>query len=302
MSAKSDKARGKVRKAVFPVAGLGSRFLPVTKASPKEMLPVVDKPLIQYAVEEAVAAGIEVLIFVNSKSKRSIEDYFDDARALRDHLRQKNKHELLDKITGIIPAGVACVNLRQPYAGGLGDAVLCAEPVIGDEPFAVLLADDLLRAEGPGCLEQLLRVHAAKQGTLLALEEVSLEATSHYGIIAGTLTGDGLWRVERLVEKPPPAEAPSRMGVIGRYVLQPEVFEHLKRTPPGAGGELQLTDAIAGQIGSQPVHGLVYRGVRYDCGDKLGYLRANVEYALEHPDIGDDFRAYLAGLPVRSTT
>lgn len=292
MTANSDK----VRKAVFPVAGLGSRFLPVTKSSPKEMLPIVDKPLIQYAVEEAIAAGIEVLIFVNSKSKRSIEDYFDDARELREHLRQKNKPELLDKITTIIPPEVSCVNLRQPHASGLGDAVLCAESVIHDEPFAVLLADDLLRAEGRGCLEQLLRVYADKRGTVLALEEVAADATDHYGVIGGTRAGDGLWRVERLVEKPRPAEAPSRMAVIGRYVLQPEVFEHLKNVPPGVGGELQLTDAIARQIGSQPVHGLVYRGRRYDCGDKLGYLRANVEYALEHPDVGDDFRAYLASL------
>ncbi len=287
---------GKVRKAVFPVAGLGSRFLPVTKSSPKEMLPIVDKPLIQYAVEEAIAAGIEVLIFVNSKSKRSIEDYFDDARELREHLRDKNKPELLDKIAAIVPPEASCVNLRQPHASGLGDAVLCAESVIHDEPFAVLLADDLLRAEGPGCLEQLLRVYADTRGTVLALEEVATDATDHYGVIGGTRAGDGLWRVERLVEKPRPAEAPSRMAVIGRYVLQPEVFDHLKNVPPGVGGELQLTDAIARQIGSQPVHGLVYRGRRYDCGDKLGYLRANVEYALEHPDVGDDFRAYLASL------
>ena len=291
--------RSKVRKAVFPVAGLGSRFLPVTKASPKEMLPIVDKPLIQYAVEEAVAAGIEVLIFVNSKNKRSIEDYFDDARDLHEDLRRKNKPELLDKITDIIPAGVSCVNLRQPHASGLGDAVLCAEAVIHDEPFAVLLADDLLRAEGPGCLERLLRVYDDKGGAVLALMEVASEATDRYGIIAGTRAGDDLWRIERLVEKPPPAEAPSRMGVIGRYVLQPDIFEHLKSVPSGAGGELQLTDAIASQIGSQPVHGLVYRGRRHDCGDKLGYLCANVEYALERPDLGDDFRAYLANLNVR---
>ena len=291
--------RSKVRKAVFPVAGLGSRFLPVTKASPKEMLPIVDKPLIQYAVEEAVAAGIEVLIFVNSKNKRSIEDYFDDARDLHEDLRRKNKPELLDKITDIIPAGVSCVNLRQPHASGLGDAVLCADAVIRDEPCAVLLADDLLRAEGPGCLERLLRVYDAKGGAVLALMEVASEATDRYGIIAGTRAGDDLWRIERLVEKPPPAEAPSRMGVIGRYVLQPDIFEHLKSVPSGAGGELQLTDAIASQIGSQPVHGLVYRGRRHDCGDKLGYLCANVEYALERPDLGDDFRAYLANLNVR---
>ena len=291
--------RSKVRKAVFPVAGLGSRFLPVTKASPKEMLPIVDKPLIQYAVEEAVAAGIEVLIFVNSKNKRSIEDYFDDARDLREDLRHKNKPELLDKITDIVPAGVSCVNLRQPHASGLGDAVLCAEAVIHDEPFAVLLADDLLRAEGPGCLERLLRVYDDKGGAVLALMEVASAVTDRYGIIAGTRAGDDLWRIERLVEKPPPAEAPSRMGVIGRYVLQPDIFEHLKNVPSGAGGELQLTDAIASQIGSQPVHGLVYRGRRHDCGDKLGYLCANVEYALERPDLGDDFRAYLADLDVR---
>ena len=291
--------RSKVRKAVFPVAGLGSRFLPVTKASPKEMLPIVDKPLIQYAVEEAVAAGIEVLIFVNSKNKRSIEDYFDDARDLHEDLRRKNKPELLDKITDIVPAGVSCVNLRQPHASGLGDAVLCAEAVIHDEPFAVLLADDLLRAEGPGCLERLLRVYDDKGGAVLALMEVASEVTDRYGIIAGTRAGDDLWRIERLVEKPPPAEAPSRMGVIGRYVLQPDIFEHLKNVPSGAGGELQLTDAIASQTGSQPVHGLVYRGRRHDCGDKLGYLCANVEYALERPDLGDDFRAYLADLDVR---
>ena len=194
---------------------------------------------------------------------------------------------------------MSCVTLRQPHASGLGDAVLCAESVIHDEPFAVLLADDLLRTEGRGCLEQLLRVYADKGGAVLALAEVASAVTERYGIIAGTRTGDDLWSIERLVEKPPPGEAPSRLGVIGRYVLQPDIFEHLKRIPPGAGGELQLTDAIASQISSQAVHGLVYRGRRYDCGDKLGYLCANVEYALEHPELGDDFRAYLAHLNVR---
>jgi len=288
--------KNKLRKAVFPVAGYGTRFLPVTKASPKEMLPIVDKPLIQYAVEEAVEAGIEVLIFVNNKSKRAIEDYFDDARELSDHLARKNRPALLEKITGIVPAGVSCVNLRQTEANGLGDAVLCAEAVVHDEPFAVLLADDLVRSDGAGCLKQMADAWQNGGGTMLALEEVAAQAVSRYGVIGGARGGDGLWRVEQLVEKPPPAEAPSRMAVIGRYILQPGIFDHLRNTRPGVGGELQLTDAIARQIGSQPVRGLNYEGRRYDCGSKLGYLRANVEYALEHPDIAGEFRDYLKNL------
>ena len=288
--------KNKLRKAVFPVAGLGTRFLPVTKASPKEMLPVVDKPLIQYAVEEAVEAGIEVLIFVNNRNKRAIEDYFDDARELSDHLTRKNRPKLLEKINDIVPAGVSCVYLRQANSDGLGDAVRCAEAVVHDEPFAVLLADDLVRTDGAGCMTQLTRVWEREGGTVLALEEVAPENTSRYGIIGGARGDDGLWQVEQLVEKPPSGEAPSRMAVIGRYILQPDIFDHLRNTRPGVGGELQLTDAIAKQIDSQPVHGLCYDGQRYDCGDKLGYLRANVEYALQHPDLADDFRDYLKNL------
>lgn len=264
-----------IRKAVFPVAGLGTRFLPATKAMPKEMLPVVDKPLIQYAVEEAVRAGITDLIFITGRHKRSIEDHFDRMPELESELEQKGKVELLNTLKSILPSNVNCIYIRQPVPLGLGHAVLCAEPVVGNEPFAVLLADDLIDAD-VSVTQQLIQVAHAQGGSVLGTQEVPQEDTKKYGIIAGTVCANRTMSVESIVEKPDSSVAPSRNAVVGRYVLEPEIFEHLRHIGRGAGGEIQLTDGIASMLKTRKVFGYNYEGVRYDCGSKEGFFRANI--------------------------
>lgn len=283
----------KITKAVFPVAGLGTRFLPATKASPKEMLPVVDKPLIQYAVEEAVAAGITELIFVTGRNKRSIEDHFDKAYELETELENKNKHKLLDMVQGIIPRSVTCVYTRQPEALGLGHAVLCAQPVVGDEPFAVILADDLIDGE-PGAMEQMVKVFDETHCSVLGVETVAPADTGSYGIVEVRDAPNGRLKVSSIVEKPRPEEAPSNLAVVGRYILTPRIFDRLVNTKPGAGGEIQLTDGIAALLREEDILALPFCGTRYDCGSKLGYLKATVSYGLRHHEVGADFAEYLA--------
>jgi len=284
-----------VRKAVFPVAGLGTRFLPATKASPKEMLPIVDKPLIQYAVEEAVAAGVTDLIFVTGRSKRAIEDHFDKASELERELEQKNKTDLLDLVRGILPKGVNCIYIRQAEPLGLGHAVLCAKPAVGDEPFAVLLADDLLDGTPP-VMKQMTDAFDTWGRSLLAVQDVPREQTGSYGIVASEFVAERLEKVSAMVEKPKPEDAPSTLAVVGRYILTPRIFHHLETVPAGSGGEIQLTDGIAALLAEEAVMAYRYDGVRYDCGSKLGYLEATVSFGLRHPELGEDFRRYLAGL------
>ena len=283
----------KVKKAVFPVAGLGTRFLPATKANPKEMLTVVDKPLIQYAAEEAVNAGIEELIFVTSSSKRAIEDHFDKNYELEAELEKKGKTELLKIVREVVPANVTCVYVRQPEALGLGHAVLCAQPVVGDEPFAVILADDLINCDGNGVLAQMLSVFNDRQCSLLGVEEVPPEETDKYGIVDPEESDGRITHVRNIVEKPAPDVARSNLAVVGRYVLTPAIFKHLEKIPRGAGGEIQLTDAIEQLLHEEQVLAYRFEGKRYDCGSKLGYLQATVEYALQHPELRDEFIAYL---------
>ena len=288
-----------VRKAVFPVAGLGTRFLPATKANPKEMLPVVDKPLIQYAAEEAVAAGITDLIFVTGRNKRAIPDHFDKAYELEMELEKAGKRQMLEIVRGILPEGVTCSYIRQPEALGLGHAVLCAASVVGDAPFAVLLADDLIAppAQGPSCLSQMVRLFEQTQCSVLGVEEIAPEHSRRYGVVdPGERTSERAVQVAGLVEKPEPADAPSNLGIVGRYILTPEIFPILENTGRGAGGEIQLTDAIAELIPSQGVCAYSFLGKRYDCGDKLGYLEATVEFALGHPQLGEQFARYLTSI------
>ena len=292
-----------VRKAVFPVAGLGTRFLPATKAAPKEMLPVVDKPLIQYAVEEAYAAGVRHMIFVTGRSKRAIEDHFDTAYELETELEQAHKHELLALVRSVQPDDMVCAYVRQPRSLGLGHAVLMAEPLVGQEPFAVLLADDLMVGEkgigdsgGPSVLQQMVAAHTQQGRSILAVQEVPLEQVRRYGIVAGEPAGRQLIRVEQIVEKPTPEQAPSRMGVAGRYILTPGIFDEIRNQPTGVGGEIQLTDAIARLMQREAVYAFQYRGKRYDCGSKEGFLEATVELALQHPQVGASFREYLKSL------
>ncbi len=284
----------RVRKAVFPVAGLGTRFLPATKANPKEMLPVVDKPLIQYAVEEAVAAGIDTLIFITGRNKRSIADHFDKAYELESELEQKGKHALLNIVQSIVPKGIHCVYIRQSEALGLGHAVACAEPVVGDEPFAVLLADDLLDApDGSTVLSQMADHFHRYQCSILGVLNVPRDHVNRYGIIDSLPFAPGLSNLQGIVEKPSPDQAPSTLGVVGRYILTPRIFPLLEKTPRGAGGEIQLTDGIAALLQDEQVLACEFQGKRYDCGDKLGYLAANVELGLKHPELGPGFRDYL---------
>ncbi len=283
----------KVTKAVFPVAGLGTRFLPATKASPKEMLPIVDKPLIQYAVEEAVAAGITDLIFVTGRGKRAIEDHFDKAYELEAELSAAGKTKLLKEVRSLLPAGVNCVYVRQGEALGLGHAVLCARYLVGDEPFAVILADDLIDAKVP-VLKQMTDLQAKHGGSIVAVQDVAPEDTASYGIASVKAAKGRLARMTGIVEKPRPQDAPSTLGVVGRYVLSPHIFDLLARTEPGAGREIQLTDAIARLLREEPVHAYEFEGRRYDCGSKIGYLEATVDYALKHEEVADEFREYLA--------
>lgn len=283
----------KITKAVFPVAGLGTRFLPATKASPKEMLPIVDKPLIQYAVEEAVAAGITELIFVTSSSKRAIEDHFDSNFELENMLQQQGKTELLKSIKDILPSGVACAYVRQREALGLGHAVLCAAPLVGDEPFAVLLADDLIAGHGKACLQQMIEVYQDTHSSVIAVEKINSHETDKYGVVGSENLTSNPIKLNCLVEKPKPNDAPSDLAIVGRYILTPEIFQLLRQTKPGAGAEIQLTDAIAGLLKTQKIYGWQFQGKRYDCGSKLGYLEATIAYALKHPELADKVKVLL---------
>jgi UTP--glucose-1-phosphate uridylyltransferase len=282
----------KLKKAVFPVAGLGSRFLPVTKASPKEMLPVVDKPLIQYAVEEAAAAGITDMIFVTGRNKRAIEDHFDKAYEIETELEKKNKNGLLSMVRSVLPEGVRCIYIRQAEPLGLGHAVLCAQPVVGDDPFAVILADDLMDSQPPA-IARMAEIFAREQCSLLGVEEVPPDATASYGIVTiDKMQGDTA-RIHSIVEKPKPKDAPSNLAVIGRYVLTNRIFEMLSRVTPGAGGEIQLTDGISALLAEERALAVRLPGRRFDCGSKLGYLQATVEFGVRHPEIGPEFTKYL---------
>ena len=285
----------KISKAVFPVAGLGTRFLPATKASPKEMMPIVDKPLIQYAVEEAVAAGISDMIFVTGRSKRAIEDHFDKAYELEAELERRGKDELLEFVRNMLPKNINCCYLRQAEALGLGHAVLCAKSIIRDEPFAVMLADDLLEGEPP-VMQQMVEAYDYYNCSILGVEEVPLADTGRYGIVASQPLAERIERVSAIVEKPQPAQAPSNLAVIGRYLLTPDIFSHLERVTPGSGGEIQLTDGIAALLAEQQVLAYRFAGTRYDCGSKLGYLKATVEFGRRHPEVGSEFSSYLESL------
>jgi UTP--glucose-1-phosphate uridylyltransferase len=285
-----------IRKVVFPVAGLGTRFLPATKASPKEMLPIVDKPLIQYAVEEAVAAGCEQMIFVTSSNKRAIEDHFDKNTSLEDELLAHNKLDLLELVHQIVPQGISCIYLRQPEALGLGHAVLCAQPVVGNEPFAVILADDLIDGS-PVCLKQMTDLYEKHPCSIISVEPVPNGQVDKYGVVDPQALYDQVFDIKGVIEKPAPEQAPSNLAIIGRYLLTPEIFNHLKTIPKGAGGEIQLTDAIASLLKQQQVLAYQFTGKRYDCGNKLGYLQATVEFALKHNELKQPFLDYLKNLP-----
>ena len=283
----------KIRKAVFPVAGLGTRFLPATKANPKEMLPIVDKPLIQYAAEEAVEAGVEELIFVTGRTKRSIEDHFDKAYELEAELEKAGKEALLEIVQNIVPDRVACAYVRQAEPLGLGHAVLCAQPAIGDEPFAVLLPDDLIDGGEKGCLKQMVERYERYDAAVIAVERVPPADTGRYGIVETSPLEDGCSRLLSIVEKPKPEDAPSDLGVVGRYILPAEIMRILETIERGAGNEIQLTDAIAKLLERQQVIAYQFDGTRYDCGSKFGYLQATVDYALKHPEVGNEFSGWL---------
>src|ERR1700751_3791304 len=286
-----------IRTAVFPVAGRGTRFLPATKASPKEMLPVVDKPLIQYAVEEALSAGATRLVFITGASKRAIEDHFDSDQELEHMLEAQGKSDLLNQLRSVLPSYASCIYIRQPAPLGLGHAVLCAQPAVGSEPFFVHLADDLIKSE-VACLRQMADVYEAKRASVLGVQVVPKTDTDKYGIVAVEADKSATSRVNSIIEKPKPADAPSNLAVVGRYVLSPAIFEHLRKIGQGAGGEIQLTDGIAQLMKEEAVYAYRFNGKRYDCGSKLGYLQATVEFALGHPALGRDFRRYLRGLDV----
>ena len=286
----------KIRKAVFPVAGLGTRFLPATKASPKEMLSIVDKPLIQYAVEEAVQAGISEMIFVTGRNKRAIEDHFDKAYELEHVLNKQNKHALLRIVDNILPRHVSCAYIRQAESLGLGHAVLCARNLVGNEPFAVILADDLIQAEKP-VLQQMVEVFERKHHTLIGVQHVPQEQVSAYGIVSAVgKQRRGALAIDAIVEKPSLAQAPSNLAVVGRYLFTPSIFQHLLNVQPGRGGEIQLTDAIASLLCEEAVSAWPFSGIRYDCGSKLGYLQATLAYGMAHPEVGTAFSHYLSEL------
>lgn len=285
-----------IRKAVFPVAGLGTRFLPATKANPKEMLPIVDKPLIQFAAEEAVAAGIDVLIFIIGRNKSSIPDHFDKAYELEAELEASGKQEMLNIVRNILPSRIDCIYIRQAEALGLGHAVLCAQSVVGDEPFAVLLADDLINTNERSCLNQMVDIYSQHHCSILGIEQVSRETVNRYGIIDSSPISDNLSKVNAIVEKPPIDKAPSNLAVVGRYILTPRIFKLLEKTERGAGNEIQLTDAIAKLLKEETVLGYEFDGKRFDCGSKSGYLQATVEFALQHPELKQEFESYLYDL------
>jgi UTP--glucose-1-phosphate uridylyltransferase len=285
----------KITKAVFPVAGMGSRFLPATKASPKEMMPVVDKPLIQYAVEEAVEAGITDMVFVTGRNKRSIPDHFDTAYELEAELAARGKTELLRVVQEVIPKNINCIYIRQNMALGLGHAVLCAKPVIQDEPFAVILADDLVEGK-PGIVKQMVDVFGKHQCSVLGVMDVPRAQTRQYGIVSSTNLEPDVEKVTGIVEKPSPEDAPSTLAVVGRYILTPRIFHHLENIQPGAGGEIQLTDGIASLMSEEQLLAYRFKGIRYDCGDKLGYLKAIVALGLKRPEFREEFSAYLKTL------
>lgn len=285
----------KIRKAVFPVAGLGSRFLPATKASPKEMLPIVDKPLIQYAVEEAVAAGITDLIFITGRSKRAIEDHFDKSYELEEQLKLKHNTKMLQLLQNLLPKNVNCIYIRQAEALGLGHAVQCARPVLEEEPFAVILADDLLDGNPP-VMKQMVDTYDYYRCSVLGVQDVPRADTKSYGIVASRPVAERVDQISAIVEKPSPEDAPSTLAVVGRYILTPRIFHHLEKVQAGAGGEIQLTDGIASLLKEEQVLAYRYDGVRYDCGSKLGYLEATVAFGLRHPEIGADFGAYLEAM------
>jgi UTP--glucose-1-phosphate uridylyltransferase len=285
----------RITKAVFPVAGMGSRFLPATKVSPKEMMPIVDKPLIQYAVEEAVAAGITDMVFITGRNKRAIEDHFDKAYELEAELEMRGKKELLSIVREVTPSHINCIYIRQVEPVGLGHAVLCAKPVVQDEAFAVLLADDLIDGEPP-ITKQMVDVFKQHQCSILGVQNVPRENTRQYGIVSSVPLSDNLEQVNGIVEKPKPEDAPTTLGVVGRYVLTPRIFDYLEKVQAGAGGEIQLTDGIAALMQEEKMLAYRFKGTRYDCGSKLGYLKAMVAYGLKHPEVCDEFAAYLKTL------
>lgn len=282
----------KIRKAVFPVAGFGTRFLPATKATPKEMLPIVDKPIIQYAVEEAVASGVTEMVFVTSHAKRAIEDHFDSNFELESILEKSKKQELLDIVRGVCPKHVHCLYVRQSEMLGLGHAVLCAKPIVGNEPFAVILADDMVDSKTP-CLKQLIEIYEKNNASVIAVEPVAKADLKRYGVVDVKTELNPFALLKGVVEKPSPEDAPSKYGIIGRYILKPRIFELLEKTQKGSGGEIQLTDAIAKLLKEDEVYALHFEGRRFDCGNKLGYLHATIEYALKHPEVGKEFRKLL---------
>lgn len=286
----------KITKAVFPVAGLGTRFLPATKANPKEMMPIVDKPLIQFAAEEAVRAGITQLIFVTSSSKRAIEDHFDSNFELEAKLQERQRMDTLKVVREILPEGVSCAYVRQTDPLGLGHAIWCTKTLIGNEPFAVLLADDLIDAQDPGCLAQMVAIHQTVQAPVVAVERVAREDVHKYGIVGVADSSSRCYRMKTIIEKPQPENAPSNLAAVGRYILTPAIFEALENIPRGAGGEIQLTDAIASTLKTDPVYAYEFTGKRYDCGSKLGYVKATLNYARRHPEVGEAFEAYLKGV------
>jgi UTP--glucose-1-phosphate uridylyltransferase len=290
-----ERRKKHITKAVFPVAGMGSRFLPATKASPKEMMPVVDKPLIQYAVEEAVAAGITDMVFITGRNKRAIEDHFDKAYELEAELAARGKEDLLRMVQEVIPKNVNCIFIRQTEALGLGHAVLCAQPVVHDEPFAVILADDLIDGNIP-IMKQMVDVFERHHCSILGVQDVPREQTSQYGIVSARNLEPGVEKVNGIVEKPKPAVAPSTLAVVGRYILTPRIFHHLAQVQAGAGGEIQLTDGIAALMQEEQLLAYRFNGTRYDCGSKLGYLQAQVAFGLMHPEVREGFAEYLKGI------
>ena len=287
-----------IKKAVIPAAGLGTRFLPATKAQPKEMLPIIDTPTIQYVVQEAVDSGIEDILIISGKGKRAIEDHFDKNYELEAELEKRHKKELLDIVQGILPAGVSCVYIRQAEALGLGHAVLCAEAAVGNEPFAVILPDDLIDNEGDNCMQQMVAVYNKYSASVIGTQTVNMSESDKYGMVAGPKVEERLSMVDEIIEKPAPAEAPSDQAVVGRYILTPAIFDILKSTERGAGGEIQLTDGIAALRKMEAIYAYSFEGTRYDCGSKIGYLQATVEFALKHEELSGEFDSYLKNLNI----